>query len=549
MELMVRDLLRINELTGIELIAGKPGESRLIKSVSVLENPHSVESWITGNELVLSTLYNLNGKFQLLEDLVRVFHDNNVACLAVHPGTELPTAELERLIECSDKLDFPLLKLPPDMSYVTVINSVLTRMVNYQFYLLERSHDISNRFTRILLNGGRLQSICDTLSDILQLPVMVLDKNQEQLQVSTRFKEFFHNSARQSELLAIKREIEQSRYHHNQKQLVPGAPKKIDPFDVYYEPVIASRECFGYVLVWDVNRTMSDIDFVAIQHSVTTCALEMVKQKAVMLKREMQEKDFIEELLTNQDLDEHACIERSHQFNLPVQTSAGVCTLEVKPGLKNKYNVTSSLLDIIKEHVKEYKQIRLYAIKDKFVLLYFDRMDERVLQEIFVKISKQIDERFSLQTVCGIGTAKERLFQASESYSEAMQAIAIGSKLKKQVVYTYSQLGLYNLLYLLSEREKQPLQLFCESELGPVIQHDRQFESNLIETLEIYLQEKESYKATAERLYVHPNTVKYRIDKIKDLLGEAAFKGENRFQLELALKGLKFLNVDGEASP
>lgn len=60
--------------------------------------------------------------------------------------------------------------------------------------------------------------------------------------------------------------------------------------------------------------------------------------------------------------------------------------------------------------------------------------------------------------------------------------------------------------------------------------------------MEAYLDEKEIFTDVAKRLFVHPNTVKYRIEKAKEILGFDPFKKpEERLNFHLALKARKLL--------
>ena len=82
---------------------------------------------------------------------------------------------------------------------------------------------------------------------------------------------------------------------------------------------------------------------------------------------------------------------------------------------------------------------------------------------------------------------------------------------------------------------------------------DDEHHARLRETLLVFLQSGGSYKATAERLMVHKNTVQYRIRKAEESLGRPV--GENRHGVELALQACHWLglsvlqHVPGHARP
>jgi hypothetical protein len=76
--------------------------------------------------------------------------------------------------------------------------------------------------------------------------------------------------------------------------------------------------------------------------------------------------------------------------------------------------------------------------------------------------------------------------------------------------------------------------------LGPLADDD-DHNARLRDTLRVFLQEKGSYKATAERLILHKNSVQYRVRKAAEALGHPI--DEHRLQVELALLASQWLGA------
>ncbi|HEY6589943.1 MAG TPA: helix-turn-helix domain-containing protein [Actinomycetota bacterium] len=95
------------------------------------------------------------------------------------------------------------------------------------------------------------------------------------------------------------------------------------------------------------------------------------------------------------------------------------------------------------------------------------------------------------------------------------------------------------------------LRAWVHETLGPLATDDDHY-ARLRDTLRVFLQENGSFKATAERLILHKNSVQYRVRKAEDALGHPV--GERRLQVELALLasqwlGLAVLHRPGEPQP
>lgn len=123
--------------------------------------------------------------------------------------------------------------------------------------------------------------------------------------------------------------------------------------------------------------------------------------------------------------------------------------------------------------------------------------------------------------VVGVSRANNKLIDAAASINQAMAAAETGlnnrpnHKGNGHIVY-YNNLGILKLLLLLSGHHE--LEDFYHEILDPVLSYDEKNGSQLFETMCEFLEQKRDYKATAKKLYVHENTVRYRIAKVKELL-------------------------------
>jgi purine catabolism regulator len=120
-------------------------------------------------------------------------------------------------------------------------------------------------------------------------------------------------------------------------------------------------------------------------------------------------------------------------------------------------------------------------------------------------------------------------------YEEALQAMQLGLRLKlnKQVV-EFGSLGVYRLLV---ELEGQPaVQKFTKEIMQPLADYDTQNRGSLVKTVQAYFDHHGNISQTAESLFVHRNTLLYRMDRIQELTGLQLDQSNVRLALHLALK-------------
>jgi PucR family transcriptional regulator, purine catabolism regulatory protein len=100
--------------------------------------------------------------------------------------------------------------------------------------------------------------------------------------------------------------------------------------------------------------------------------------------------------------------------------------------------------------------------------------------------------------------------------------------------YYYEQMGLYRLLTELRGRDE--LARFYDETLGDLVRYDRAHGTELVRTLEAFFAENANASRTARVLYVHRNTLNYRLQRIVDITGLDLNDAEARLAFQLALK-------------
>jgi hypothetical protein len=143
---------------------------------------------------------------------------------------------------------------------------------------------------------------------------------------------------------------------------------------------------------------------------------------------------------------------------------------------------------------------------------------------------------------CGIGGEKP-LMNASESLAEA-QLAALGSAfLRGGAPARYDRLGADRLLLILYRDHHADLHAFVEETLGPLLRHDAQSAAPLLPTVEAFVRHGGRLRETAAEIYVHRNTLAYRLDRAAEMLGVDWKAADARLALQLALRALSLVNA------
>ncbi len=144
--------------------------------------------------------------------------------------------------------------------------------------------------------------------------------------------------------------------------------------------------------------------------------------------------------------------------------------------------------------------------------------EESDIKEIFSRIVNRARREYGIGLRIGAGNSRAYLDEIKDSRNEASSALRAAevSGLKGQIFF-YRDQGLYTLLSHVDD--SRILDTYVEEKIGKLLQADELNDGNLSETLENYLNCSCNAKKTAEEMFLHRNTLNYRLKKIREILG------------------------------
>lgn len=140
----------------------------------------------------------------------------------------------------------------------------------------------------------------------------------------------------------------------------------------------------------------------------------------------------------------------------------------------------------------------------------------------------------------GVSDVYNEILEVPSAYREARSAADTSRVLHGGNAITHiGDVALYTLL--LENVERPLLQRFSHRILGPLLDYQEKTAVPLIETLETLISCNASREETARKLFIHRNTLAYRLRKAEELLGRSLSDSEYLFNLAVALKLRRFL--------
>lgn len=552
MAVTIGEILAIDTLHNIRVIAGRKGLTREIKWVTVLEVLDEINTLQEG-ELLVTTAYGLGSIPGLIEDLIPHLVNRRLAGIAIQTGYYLDVVP-EGIIRQCDEYDFPLLELDKRMVFSEITMAITKRIISRQTEMLEYSGRIHDRLTQIILENKGLPEVAKVLSELIAAPVRILDSHYNLLSSSG-----LDENSGYTDPDNIRREYAALK---KAKLLPAGAgpaslhaalPAEI-PGQVLH-PLKVGAETYGFLSVLADKNTVKDLSRVAISSAATVSTLQILKEQAVWDAEESLKGDFIDDLLENNIANDKALSRRAKLLGLDPADKFRVLVLSL-----DRFNqirladdevlreTRKRLFSHIRFFLHSYQKTGLIKDKSNKIIICLKARGETEKTEITRladALKRTIRQEIPPFTVSiGIGQAYRELTQASASFREAEHALSIANRLRQEdSIVFYEDLGPYNLFTGLLDSSE--LLYYYNRTVAALVEYDIQHGSDLIVTLDTFHKTNNRISEAAQRLFVHRHTLKYRLNRIRELTGLDPEDSQGQFQLQLGLIAAHLLSKIG----
>lgn len=545
MYLNVREVLALPPLRELTLVAGHSGLERRVIRVSVLEIVGGPQRWWRGGELFMSTLHVLrDAACDAYVEVIHNLRDHDAAALVLHPGI-LGHRYLAEMRAAADDIGLPLILMPSDMPYAAVTDAVMGGLLGRQAALLELSAAVNRELTQVVLQGGSLDDICRTVAHRLGQPVAVVGADGvDVLAHSGGVSDPKHLLPDLLEHCVSGADAQPGRFP------VPAALNVRGPgevrttailtdqgsFNQVAAPVSSRGEVSAYLVTWELHRPLSELDYAVLAHACAAAGLEVLKQQAVLEAERRVQLDFYGAALSGAFATSEQVEHRARQAGIALGEGYVVAALgwggQLSPAMIRELGHWPGSVCVIHDGAPVVVLCVPPACRDPL-----DEAAELVGQ--LVDAVSPPGQRIT----AGLSRVIAGALALPTGLAEAYAALAVAQCVRRPGdsahpdagtgPVRYDALGVFQLVAAIADDPR--VQRFVRETLGPLV--SPRGGVDLVATLEAYLDAGGSYHRAARVLYLHPNTVKYRIGRVRSLVGKPALDDPHRrLGLHLAVK-------------
>jgi sugar diacid utilization regulator len=314
-------------------------------------------------------------------------------------------------------------------------------------------------------------------------------------------------------------------------------------------PITAARQVLGYISILDLDPANEELALMAVEQASVVVALALSKEREVAEVESRVRGEFLDDLIQGTYGDDSAAQRRARHLGYPLSGVHVLMVVDIDDfrGFHRSRQISEDAVQALKrEYLRRvtgavravYPRALLSAHSDSVVALLHlgadANGDQSRLQALGVQVREMVADWKPGFTVSvgfsGPVEAPEQVASAHREVAGVMETLARFQRWGQVVLVP--ELGLTGLLAGVNDDR---LVEFARRHLGRLAEHDRSRGGQLVATLKAYLEEGEQLGA-ARRLEIHPNTLRYRLDRIREVSGSDLDDAETRLNLAVALR-------------
>jgi PucR family transcriptional regulator, purine catabolism regulatory protein len=531
----VKEILESRFFKKCSLVAGGSGLSREVQAVALFDAPDGYK-WFNGKEFVITSGYLFKNNVELFKAVINHLHENNGGAMGIKINRFLGSIP-EEIIELCNKLRFPLIALPDDVPWTQVINAVNSLAMNkYILHIHDYTNNNRDKIDDAYLDK-KINDVLKNLSVEMDSPAIIIDLIENKV--------FNNPESYKLQYLEGEGKLLYEPTFNHQREIICDKLNIIRIRDLekggswIVMPIEIQTEVVAYLVVGEIKDEVDYYDLFSIRLTYILLT-NLYEQLYFMNSIESRLQDELtREIINGKCTDEEKLSHKIQSLHWDMRSKYVCISIKQLNCDIRLYEHREKIKMLIHKHFIKEKVYCGLSSENEVVL--FNSIGETDLKSLECDLKKRCmeligDLKYEVQKgkfTVGIGSSIDCLYRMRKSYLEGQKAMEIGKYIYSgREILFYNELGPFGLFRIEAFKEGETKAL-VEGIYPLFIQEDR---DELLSTLKAYLDCQGNCNLAAKQLYLHSNTVRYRISKIQQLCNVNLDNPVERLKIEIAIK-------------
>ena len=369
----------------------------------------------------------------------------------------------------------------------------------------------------LLFSDNSIQNIIDRAFPVFQNPIYVFDASFELIAANWDEAQKYL-SENGSQLLVTKHFSEREFNIINKLENIHERLKKSDaPILIHQDNlpydqmlcIIDTKKDVGHIVIDGINKpfTNEDLEYMMILKKAIHQQLQ--KNEFIRNNRGFHYEYFLKDLLDGKitTLKQHyeyfQYVDNNFKgtlYCIVVESARSSCTLN-KQHIRNEFEIT-------------FPGCKTLLYNGEIIIIIQNSSPSGWEKEDYEKAANICRKH---HIFAGISNKFQNITNILNYYKQALRAIEIGIPMHNEPdLFIYESYYLEHMLHIFKQKENPSV--FCHPDLKILMEYDKKHDSDLSRTLYMYLRNERNYSATADAMFIHRNTILYRLKKIDSLV-------------------------------
>lgn len=535
---ILAEVLALPRFSDLQLLSSHSNLTQPLESVEITETP-DVADFIPKNVMILTTAMIYKDDQEKLKPFIDSLKQAECAALGIKVGRFLDEISPE-IVAYASAVDLPLIKIPSTQPLGGLLHEIVGYLRDSKTEQMSVAFDIQKRFSTLLMQDVDATRFIAEFAKILNAPIILLSPWQQVIAHSNYFygnqksAEFFIEQLSKDHFqqLAQEKKIFRLQDERQENIQVAGFPIRVNDYFPYY------------LLVLSPEQIPYPISEFAIDQAILVLTFMLFKNQKIAESFEHLKTDFLDRLLdTHQEaLSKHQnWLELWKNYRLinsdyyQLAIVYGVTKPENETHIRYQQAEGQLIFQWLKEQLPEIlPDVALFKLKNqnKSILIFQSKKNDHLM--ILQNLAERLQQALPITIRFALGNAYENLEDLPNSYIEASSTLEASLHAQKPAtVQLFHPKGLAGLFEKIGTED---VEYFCQQQLKELAYPTEPTLQELRKTLKVFLDFNCEITKTANALYIHRNTIKYRMNQCEKLLDTSIQEPETSLLLRVALE-------------
>ncbi|MBO6323168.1 PucR family transcriptional regulator [Enterococcus faecalis] len=535
---ILAEVLALPRFSDLQLLSSHSNLTQPLESVEITETP-DVADFIPKNVMILTTAMIYKDDQEKLKPFIDSLKQAECTALGIKVGRFLDEISPE-IVAYASAVDLPLIKIPSTQPLGGLLHEIVGYLRDSKTEQMSVAFDIQKRFSTLLMQDVDATRFIAEFAKILNAPIILLSPWQQVIAHSNYFygnqksAEFFIKQLSKDHFqqLAQEKKIFRLQDERQENIQVAGFPIRVNDYFPYY------------LLVLSPEQIPYPISEFAIDQAILVLTFMLFKNQKIAESFEHLKTDFLDRLLdTHQEaLSKHQnWLELWKNYRLinsdyyQLAIVYGVTKPENETHIRYQQAEGQLIFQWLKEQLPEIlPDVALFKLKNqnKSILIFQSKKNDHLM--ILQNLAERLQQALPITIRFALGNAYENLEDLPNSYIEASSTLEASLHAQKPAtVQLFHPKGLAGLFEKIGTED---VEYFCQQQLKELAYPTEPTLQELRKTLKVFLDFNCEITKTANALYLHRNTIKYRMNQCEKSLGTSIQEPETSLLLRVALE-------------